>query len=397
MRILFLCRCIEPGADGVGDYTRALALTLATRGHDVGIVAVNDAVEVAVAGTMPAGAAEQVAVLRLPRRWSWAQKNAALCVFATDFAPDWISLQFVPWSFGVKGLVYAFARILRNCATICAAQVHIMFHELWLEYDSGPCKNRVTGYLQAKGIHRLLRMVDPQVCHTSNAYYLKRMRALCPRIALLPLFGNIPVATSAEPQVLEQLFSQTPGGSAWAPRSDWILACLFGKIPQGFDAAEVLESLLRYSQRDGKQLGLLLLGRNGPHADAFLERIEQQFGDSIRRRCCGPQPPAVLSALFREVDLGIAVTPLEIVGKSGAVAAMTEHGLPVIVPHRLHATPAGADDRATTVETGRENRYWLFTGKHFDWAACLRCRSKASPRLDEVVRSLERSLASEQD
>ncbi len=396
MRILFLCRCIEPGADGVGDYTRALALKLATRGHDVGIIAVNDAVKADLAETMAAGAAGEVATLRLPRRWSWTQKNAALCAFASDFAPNWISLQFVPWSFGVKGLVYVFANILRNCATSCAAKVHIMFHELWLEYDSGPCKNRVTGYLQAKSIQRLLRMVEPQACHTSNAYYLKRMQALCPRITLLPLFGNIPVATSAEPQVLEKLFQQVPEVDAWEPRSDWILACLFGKITQGFDAAEVLESLVQYSQRNGKKLGLLLLGRNGPHADAFLERIEQQFGDSIRRRCCGPQPPAVLSALFQAVDLGIAVTPLEIVGKSGAVAAMTEHGLPVIVPHRLHATSAETD-RGTTVETGRDSRYWLFTGKHFDWAECLRCKSKASPRLDEVARRLERSLASEQD
>ena len=396
MRILFLCRCIEAGADGVGDYTRALAHTLAGRGHHVAIVSVNDSVKEALADTMPAGAtgatgaAEGVATLRLPRHWTWSQKQAALSAFAGDFAPDWISLQFVPWSFGVKGVLYAFPKILQHCATSCGAKVHMMFHELWLEYDFGPWKNRVTGYLQAKSIQRLLRRVEPHACHTSHAHYLERMRPLCPKIAILPLFGNIPVHTAAAPQALEQLIPSAPGSDAWGPRSDWILACLFGKITQDFDASEVLESLVQYAQRQGKKVGLLLLGRNGPHADASMAGIQRQFGDTIRQISSGPQSPAVLSALFQEVDLGIAVTPFEIVEKSSAVAAMTEHGLPVIVPHRRHAPPAGAGP-----EAAHETPYRLFTGKHFDWAEFLQYRPKVGPRLDDVAQRLERSLAPE--
>jgi hypothetical protein len=39
MRIVFLCFSLEPGRDGVGDYTRALAGELIRPGHEVCAVA----------------------------------------------------------------------------------------------------------------------------------------------------------------------------------------------------------------------------------------------------------------------------------------------------------------------------------------------------------------------
>jgi hypothetical protein len=38
-----------------------------------------------------------------------------------------------------------------------------------------------------------------------------------------------------------------------------------------------------------------------------------------------------VSRALHSADFGIAVSPLEIIDKSGAAAAMREHGLPVIV------------------------------------------------------------------
>ena len=42
MNILFLTGGLEPGQDGVGDYTRLLAGVCKTSGHKVSIIAIND-------------------------------------------------------------------------------------------------------------------------------------------------------------------------------------------------------------------------------------------------------------------------------------------------------------------------------------------------------------------
>jgi hypothetical protein len=42
MKIIFLCGSLEPGCDGVGDYTRRLAGELIKQGHHIAAVALND-------------------------------------------------------------------------------------------------------------------------------------------------------------------------------------------------------------------------------------------------------------------------------------------------------------------------------------------------------------------
>jgi hypothetical protein len=45
----------------------------------------------------------------------------------------------------------------------------------------------------------------------------------------------------------------------------------------------------------------------------------------------GKQPANRVSEFLQEADFGIATSPWELIGKSGTVASMLEHGLPVIV------------------------------------------------------------------
>jgi hypothetical protein len=61
----------------------------------------------------------------------------------------------------------------------------------------------------------------------------------------------------------------------------------------------------------------------------------------------GEQPAQRISELFNTVDFGIATTPLALIGKSATVAAMFDHGLPVVVNRDdcRWTAPATADDR----------------------------------------------------
>jgi hypothetical protein len=42
MNIVFICGCLEPGVDGVGDYSRRLAGELIRMGNKVQLISLND-------------------------------------------------------------------------------------------------------------------------------------------------------------------------------------------------------------------------------------------------------------------------------------------------------------------------------------------------------------------
>jgi hypothetical protein len=57
----------------------------------------------------------------------------------------------------------------------------------------------------------------------------------------------------------------------------------------------------------------------------------ERFKSQIQFRLLGEDSPMNISRFLLSVDLGIATTPLSLLGKSGSVTAMLEHGLPVVV------------------------------------------------------------------
>jgi len=61
----------------------------------------------------------------------------------------------------------------------------------------------------------------------------------------------------------------------------------------------------------------------------------------------GEQPAQRISELLNTVEFGIATTPLALVGKSATVAAMFDHGVPVVVNRDdcRWTAPQTADDR----------------------------------------------------
>ena len=57
----------------------------------------------------------------------------------------------------------------------------------------------------------------------------------------------------------------------------------------------------------------------------------KQYGSDIELWRGGEQSVEKISQFFLSTDFGISSTPLSLIGKSASVAAMLDHGLPVIV------------------------------------------------------------------
>ena len=71
MRIAFLCGSLEPGRDGVGDYTRGLAEELQRQGHEVIIIALRDRFITQPVVSDGETSDDSIKILRLPSEFAW--------------------------------------------------------------------------------------------------------------------------------------------------------------------------------------------------------------------------------------------------------------------------------------------------------------------------------------
>ena len=114
MRIIFICSSLEPGRDGVGDYTRRLAVSLIKAGHRAMAIALNDKyVERESAATQRADGYE-LNVLRFPAVWSSTKRFNRAKEGVVTFNPEWLSLQFVLYAYNPKGIPFALGKKLKE-------------------------------------------------------------------------------------------------------------------------------------------------------------------------------------------------------------------------------------------------------------------------------------------
>ncbi|MEI6561008.1 MAG: glycosyltransferase [Verrucomicrobiota bacterium] len=327
MRIAFLCGNLEPGRDGVGDYTRLLAAECIRQGHECQLVALNDC---------GAGGHEtqecngvQVECLRCPASLPWKDRFARAREALQAFNPDWVSLQFVPYGFHPKGIAWRLAGDLK--ALIGARPLQIMFHELWIGFGAAaPLKQRLVGLLQRYCIFRMIRMLTPRVVHTSNATYARLLKGGGVAARELPLFGNIPVRQmDSAPELPAQLLA---AGIPADPvgRNGWWLALFFGTLHPEWHPQPLTSLLLRAAKRTGRRLCLVSAGRLGAFGEELWEKMQRESGQEIVFVKCGEQTCEEISTLLQIADFGVAVTPWELMGKSGSAAAMLDHGLPIL-------------------------------------------------------------------
>jgi hypothetical protein len=302
MRILFISGCLEPGRDGVGDYVRSLAGECVRLGNDTFLLSLND---IWVDQSL-----REDNLLRLGARMSWPNRLTAAQAFSGWASPDIVSLQFVPYSFHAAGLSFALPQILR--AIIGKRPVHTMFHELWIgEQVDAPWKTRIVGFCQRMIAESVVKGLPCKFVHTSNPVYVELLKRYGILAKHLPLFGSVPVVQS------ENLPS----------RGDNVLRLgMFGSIHPEWSPDEMLIQLRSFR----RPIQLSHIGRIGPGESVWMD-LTKRYGSEIELCLLGEQLVEKISQFFSSMDFGISTTPLSLIGKSASVAAMLDHGLPVIV------------------------------------------------------------------
>jgi hypothetical protein len=224
---------------------------------------------------------------------------------------DIFSIQFAPYAFSSSGL---FGSSLIDLAVLLSnKKLHINFHEIWIgAYPRAPLKERFIGWKQKREILRFIDIAKPNYITCSNAATIDRMISSGIDVNYLYLFGNIPY---------------TPYEKKMS--SEFIKVVAFGTLYKNFPY-EILGKILNELAKSLKlPIELKIFGRQRDFIGLKrIKSISENYGFSIIE--CGELPVKSISHELQLCDIGISTTPYDIIGKSGATAAMLEHRLPVL-------------------------------------------------------------------
>lgn len=328
MRIAFLCGGLEPGRDGVGDYAQALAGECVRQGHACSVLALNDR----QVGITPSGASIPTGAiphLRLSASLLWDTRIKQAETFLRDYQPDWISLEFVPYGFHDKGLVRGLGKHLARL--IEGRRLHLMFHELWIgAYAGASLKHRMVGFVQRQLILGLVGQLQPAFVSTSNFAYIGMLKRGGVAASHLPLFGNIPLIDDADESWLFTACSEAGLRVTPTTRREFLIFGLFGTLHPSWPPEPLLTLLRTAAANEGKRVIIASIGRIGS-GEQLWEQVTRSRDRVIDFVTLGEQSARRVSEFLQWIDFGVAASPWELIGKSGSVASMLEHGLPVIV------------------------------------------------------------------
>ncbi|RKS53949.1 glycosyltransferase involved in cell wall biosynthesis [Gillisia mitskevichiae] len=312
MNIVFICGTLEPGRDGVGDYTRRLAAELRTQHLNTAILSLNDKYIDEYSESIQEFKGVEIPVLRLGEKLATYRKTILAKNWIEKQNPEWLSLQYVPYSFQQKGIPWNLAYQLHFFSK--GRKWQIMFHELWI--DSTNYKNTIIASLQRFFIKDLARKLNPNVIHTSLPLYKKRLKYLGFSAKELPIFSNI----------LEN------NGSlhGYSPNFNIVF----------FSQFKVRESVIEFMKKLVKELILadidfriLLVG--GCHEERVRLVNELRKIPRVNRRIIykGFLNEIALKKTIQSSDLCITPVPQHVLGKSGSAAAFLAQGIPVAAPY----------------------------------------------------------------
>jgi hypothetical protein len=260
---------------------------------------------------------------------TWHRRIRLANEYISNFGADWVSLQFVPYGFHDKGIVRGLGP---KFSAIAGRRVHVMFHELWRgAYRNASLKDRLIGFVQRACIVGMTRHIAPAAVTTSNAAYIGLLEREEIRAGLLPLFGNIPVDQQINLSWTngELRRAGLPVGNG-SRQCQWIFA-FFGSLPPMWPAEPLFSYIRQAAHSERKEVIIATIGRLGSCGERVWKQLNSQYGSAFRFIHLGEQSPERISEFLQAADFGIAASPWELIGKSGTVASMIEHGLPVIV------------------------------------------------------------------
>lgn len=308
MKVLFICSSLEPGKDGVGDYTRRLAAEFSLRGAQVLIISLKDkCVENGVIDEVQ----EFNNIPLIVKRFSNKLTNSLslLNLALESYQPERVFLQFVIYGFHPKGLPYLYinklSKILSNF------QTSVMFHELWVGMeDQASAVHKIYRIFQIKIIKNLIQNLKPKKIFTNTDLYQYQIKEIGYNSEVLPLFSNI--------------LNKGIG----VKEKDTFCVGFFGTIYSINKASKFICDLKNVCTIHDKRLKFKFIGKNGSLVNKWMDLLQK---NNVEYSILGELSEMQISNELNACDLGVSTTPRLLFQKSGVFSTYVEHGLKIFV------------------------------------------------------------------
>jgi len=373
MNIAFICGSLEPGKDGVGDYTRRLASALIERGNAITIIAFNDRyVSETVTGQQESDGIK-IDIVRLSAGDAIKMRLNVADKVIKEFRPDWISLQYVPFSYQKKGLPWQLGNQLKSISK--GISWHIMFHELWCGMNpTAPVKEKILGYGQKNVLKKLVTSLKPAQIFTSIISYSNRLinYGINP-IKVLPIFGNIPLGHLTPDAVWESFIADNNIKALADAENNVLLVGFFGAVYPCEGLDELMVNIQSAANNLKKRLVILFIGHGN------REQVINHFGDIITSEIknLGALDFPLLNKVFSLIDISVVTTPSDGMNKSGSAIAWIERGVPVLI--------SAKDKSYNSAELEKDKVYQVFNAGDVEKAIKSGKSGSHKSRLDMVA------------
>lgn len=243
--------------------------------------------------------------------FSISKKDSLINISRDIPSADLYSIQFAPYAFSDYGLPRK--GLLRLAKSLGKKKTHINFHEIWIgAYPQASLKEKTMGWIQKREIIKFIRLLKPSLITCSNSAAMDRMQSTLIKINYLYLFGNIPYS---------QIHS--------VKESSQLTVVFFGTPYNSFPYEILADKLKNISKILKKSIHIKIIGRSR-EAIGLNKIIKISKFNDFRLSQLGEIPECQVSQELQNSDIGVSTTPYDIIGKSGATAAMLEHRLPVL-------------------------------------------------------------------
>ncbi len=317
MKVIFICGSLEPGKDGVGDYTRRLAGELIRKDHSAEIIALEDLYVREIIKENQKDTDTIIPTLRLPARTPLVERKNIARQYIEEFHPEFLSLQYVPYSFNKKGVPVFLANKLSSWA-FTDIKWHIMFHELWIDTPQNLVQFGIS-ILQRHIVKKMVSTLSPVSVSVTIPYNQRRLKKMEIQTEIIELFGNIP--NSSKVTMSNNYLS------------DRVSILYFGTAPRDKFADLIINKLEEFCSTTSYKISLVLVSGQSATKEQFKEKIKNRLSRfDFELDDLGFAESEVISDLFKRCNVGIARSEAYLIGKSGAAIAMLEHGLPIWMP-----------------------------------------------------------------
>ncbi|MGN6214156.1 hypothetical protein [Parafilimonas sp.] len=323
MKIVFLCGSLQPGRDGVGDYSRKLAAGLMASGNEAMIISLNDKfLPSAWVKEVQHDGLKEITAYRYSSGMQWNKKIRRIEALISSFKPDWLSLQYVSYSFDKKGLPFYLPGILSGLTA--NYKWHIMFHETWIGISAAaPFPHKVYGYFQRRIAASLIKLLNPVRVTTTNVLYQLILNEKNIDAVRLPLFSNIGRHQPNKEYIsfIEKEYSVEMKGNSFYKLG------VFGTLYPESNLSEVIPKFLENKEHD-KRVAIIIFGKNS-RPDELL-KLKRSLKNKVSFVELGELTEENVSSVMNVLDEAVLCTPYEFIGKSGAYAALRLHNVPVV-------------------------------------------------------------------